>query len=104
MKEVFLAIGWTRNGEEMLGAMRGERERRRMCSRKVIGYEVELPAGVTGESQVESQVEVLGVTGEFQDGPGDTLCERMNWGGGAAEELLRSSKLWFTPCCGKGGR
>ena len=79
-----------------------------MCSRKVIGYEVELPAGVTGESQVESQVEVLGVTGEFQDGPGDTLCEssreRMNWGGGAAEELLRSSKLWFTPCCGKGGR
>ena len=75
-----------------------------MCSRKVIGYEVELPAGVTGESQVESQVEVLGVTGEFQDGSGDTLCERMNWGGGAAEELLRSSKLWFTPCCGKGGR
>ena len=81
----------------MLGAMRGERERRRMCSRKVIGYEVELPTG-------ESQVEVLGVTGESQDGPGDTLCERMNWGGGAAEELLRSSKLWFTPCCGKGGR
>ena len=68
-----------------------------MCSRKVIGYEVELPTG-------ESQVEVLGVTGESQDGPGDTLCERMNWGGGAAEELLRSSKLWFTPCCGKGGR
>ena len=92
----------------MLGAMRGERERRRMCSRKVIGYEVELPAGVTGESQVESQVEVLGVTGESQDGPGDTLCEssreRMDWGGGATEELLRSSKLWFTPCCGKGGR
>ena len=87
-KGICLAMGCTRNGEDVCWTISGEGERRSMCCWKVTGEEV------VGEPQ-QGLVSSAATLGENSWG-------RMCWGSaaGVGDELF-----WFIPCCcGKGGR